>query len=82
MSGSDKPRLKLFFREQSVGNIRFDGEQKYVPEYSEKWIQLGFPISPHLPFDQDADSEAIGRFIQNLFPEVYAFEYTLAFMEN
>lgn len=74
MNGSNKPILKLFFREQLVGNIRFEGEQKYALEYSEKWIQLGFPISPHLPFAKDADSDAIGRFIQNLFPEGSAFE--------
>lgn len=81
MSGSEqsaeKVSLKLFFRDQQVGIIQFKGERKCSMEYDDAWIQQGFPISPHLEFNQDIHSTSICRFIQNLFPEGSAFERLL-----
>lgn len=74
MTGSDQPTLTLFFRDKPIGQLQFEGDRKCRLTYSKNWVLTGFPISPHLTFDQDNDAVAVCRFIQNLFPEGSAFE--------
>jgi len=74
MSGSEQPILKLFFRDVFVGDIHFESERHCTLTYHNEWLQSGFNISPHLPFDKPWDPASTCRFIQNLFPEGSAFE--------
>lgn len=37
--------------------------------YEPAWIEEGFPISPHLPFNGDFDFRAVRNYLQNLLPE-------------
>jgi serine/threonine-protein kinase HipA len=46
-------------------------------EYDEKWMETGFPLSPHLPFGQQITSSAIKNYLENLFPEGRGFEMML-----
>jgi len=74
MNGSDQPRLKLFYRHHVIGEIIFQSGRQCMLTYRKDWTHEGFPISPHLPFNQDIDTGSVCRFIQNLFPEGSAFE--------
>lgn len=46
-------------------------------EYDEKWMETGFPLSPHLPFGQQITSSTIKNYLENLFPEGRGFEMML-----
>lgn len=37
--------------------------------YDLEWQQQGFPLSPHLPLNNEIPSENVERFLRNLFPE-------------
>ncbi|MCU8487744.1 HipA domain-containing protein [Vibrio vulnificus] len=42
--------------------------------YEEEWQLMGFPISPHIPFDAQASPRSIENYLRNLLPEGEAFE--------
>ncbi|MGL1043281.1 HipA domain-containing protein [Vibrio vulnificus] len=42
--------------------------------YEEEWKHTGFPISPHIPFDDQASPRSIENYLRNLLPEGEAFE--------
>ncbi|MCY9855057.1 HipA domain-containing protein [Vibrio mediterranei] len=42
--------------------------------YEDEWIHTGFPISPHIPFDEQASPRSIENYLRNLLPEGEAFE--------
>ncbi|MHA2940131.1 HipA domain-containing protein [Vibrio sp. RC27] len=42
--------------------------------YEEEWKRTGFPISPHIPFDDQASPRSIENYLRNLLPEGEAFE--------
>lgn len=44
-------------------------ETEFSFRYEEKWKQVGFPISPHIPFDDSAPSRSIENYLRNLLPE-------------
>ncbi|EHA6959412.1 TPA: HipA domain-containing protein [Vibrio parahaemolyticus] len=42
--------------------------------YEDEWKHTGFPISPHIPFDDKASPRSIENYLRNLLPEGEAFE--------
>ncbi|MCF4176871.1 HipA domain-containing protein [Vibrio sp. McD22-P3] len=42
--------------------------------YEDEWKHTGFPISPHIPFDDQASLRSIENYLRNLLPEGEAFE--------
>ncbi|HHX8477548.1 TPA: HipA domain-containing protein [Vibrio diabolicus] len=42
--------------------------------YEDEWKHSGFPISPHIPFDDRASPRSIENYLRNLLPEGEAFE--------
>ncbi|HBC3898105.1 TPA: HipA domain-containing protein, partial [Vibrio parahaemolyticus] len=42
--------------------------------YEDAWKHTGFPISPHIPFDDRASPRSIENYLRNLLPEGEAFE--------
>ncbi|MFZ3462996.1 HipA domain-containing protein [Vibrio harveyi] len=42
--------------------------------YEDEWQLMGFPISPHIPFDAQASPRSIENYLRNLLPEGEAFE--------
>ncbi|WP_413282460.1 HipA domain-containing protein [Vibrio sp. MA40-2] len=42
--------------------------------YEDEWKHMGFPISPHIPFDDQASPRSIENYLRNLLPEGEAFE--------
>ncbi|CAA6807336.1 MAG: HipA protein [uncultured Sulfurovum sp.] len=54
---------------QTVGKLSIDENENYHFTYHQNWINNGFTISPHLPFNKECSSIAIKRFLENLIPE-------------
>lgn len=53
-----------------IGTVRIKGKDEvYTFEYTDKWKQIGYEISPHLAFDKTISSGVIKRFLENLLPE-------------
>ncbi|CAA6817829.1 MAG: HipA protein [uncultured Sulfurovum sp.] len=71
--------LKVSMQNQVVGKLSIDSEEKYHFEYDKPWIEKGFSISPHLPFDQEFSSITIKRFLENLIPEGEGLEDIASF---
>ncbi|MBB1466622.1 HipA domain-containing protein [Vibrio sp. SG41-7] len=42
--------------------------------YEDEWQLMGFPISPHIPVDDQASPRSIENYLRNLLPEGEAFE--------
>ncbi|EOB4124483.1 HipA domain-containing protein [Vibrio vulnificus] len=42
--------------------------------YEDEWQLMGFPISPHIPVDDQASPRSIDNYLRNLLPEGEAFE--------
>ncbi|MCG9661036.1 HipA domain-containing protein [Vibrio mediterranei] len=42
--------------------------------YEDEWTHTGFPISPYIPFDEQASPRSIENYLRNLLPEGEAFE--------
>lgn len=49
-------------------------ETDFSFSYERTWIQIGFPISPYIPFDGSAAPRSIENYLRNLFPEGEAFD--------
>lgn len=49
-------------------------ESEFTFVYDESWIEKGFEISPHIPFDGKGDSRSIENYLRNLLPEGEAFD--------
>jgi len=52
-----------------MGYLSLDKEESYHFEYTNKWQESGFEISPYIKFKQDNNSRDIKRFFQNIIPE-------------
>jgi len=61
--------LKVSMQNQVVGKLSIDRDENYYFEYDKFWIEKGFAISPHLPFNGTYSSSTIKRFLENLIPE-------------
>jgi len=61
--------LKVSIQNQVVGKLSIDRDENYYFEYDNDWIDNGFVISPHLPFNGSYSSSTIKRFLENLIPE-------------
>lgn len=42
--------------------------------YEDEWKHTGFPISPHIPFDEPVSPRSVENYLRNLLPEGEAFE--------
>ena len=61
--------LKVSMQNKQVGKLSIDKDENYHFEYHEDWVESGFSISPHLPFNQVYSSATVKRFLENLIPE-------------
>jgi len=61
--------LKVSIQGQTVGKLSIDENENYHFTYHQDWVDNGFTISPHLPFNEECSSIAIKRFLENLIPE-------------
>ncbi len=79
MNGDNTVLLPVFFQEKHVGDLLFKSISDCEFTYTESWVKdkVAFPISPHIPFDVQADSQTIVNFIRNLFPEGESFDTLL-----
>jgi serine/threonine-protein kinase HipA len=64
---------------QVVGRISIDRDENYYFEYDKIWVEKGFAISPHLPFNGTYLSSTIKRFLENLIPEGEGLEDIASF---
>jgi len=64
---------------QVVGKISIDRDENYYFEYDKIWVEKGFAISPHLPFNGTYSSSTIKRFLENLIPEGEGLEDIASF---
>ena len=61
--------LYIHYNKSLVGTISYEAFNKiYSLEYDEEWKKDGFEISPSLSFN-NPNSDAVGKFIENLLPE-------------
>jgi len=44
---------------QTVGKLSIDENENYHFKYHQDWVDKGFTISPHLPFNKECSSIAI-----------------------
>lgn len=71
-------KLKIAFNQENVGELIFDTDKDTIEvKYTESWKKQGFPLSPHIPLDGEANTVTIRRFLENLFPEGEALEELL-----
>ncbi|MCC5452894.1 HipA domain-containing protein [Rheinheimera sp. UJ51] len=71
------PQLEIFAQHYVVGTLTFKQQQFCELHYSEHWLNVGYPISPHLPLSGDYSANTVVRFLRNLFPEGGAFDRLL-----
>jgi len=71
--------LRVSMQNELVGTLLIDKQQRYHFEYAQSWIDRGFAISPHIPFDSETDSTTIKRFLENLVPEGEGLEDIASF---
>jgi len=71
--------LKVSMQDQVVGKISIDRDANYYFEYDKIWVEKGFAISPHLPFNRTYSSSTIKRFLENLIPEGEGLEDIASF---
>ena len=70
MVAAKTAKLQIQHESADVGEISYDlRTQKFALVYSAQWLQSGFPLSPHLPFKEEIESENIAKFLENLLPE-------------
>jgi len=64
------PTLALFFENKKVADLSYDlKSDSFDLKYSNDWKKNGFPLSPHLLFDEDIPSDNLKKFLENLLPE-------------
>ncbi len=61
--------LKVSMQNKLVGEVSLDENDNYFFEYCKEWIERGFAISPHLPFNKESRSVTVKRFLENFVPE-------------
>ncbi len=61
--------LKVSMQRKLVGQVFLDESNNYHFEYCNDWIESGFSISPHMPFNKEYTSATVKRFLENLIPE-------------
>jgi serine/threonine-protein kinase HipA len=69
--------LDIYANDRLVARLGLDpSSDNFLLEYARSWIQsgTGYALSPYLPFDANASSQAIRRFLENLLPEGRALD--------
>ena len=62
--------LPVKLNDLPIGTLSIKGKDEvYKFEYTDRWKQIGYEISPHLAFDKTISSGIIKRFLENLLPE-------------
>lgn len=74
---TQQPQLDIYAQHKVVGTLTFQQQQSCEFQYHPTWIQIGYPISPHLPLSGEYSANTVVRFLRNLFPEGSAFDRLL-----
>lgn len=62
--------LPIYYGDREVGVFGITEQAEYYIDYTDEWLQNGFPISVHLPlFQKTHTGKAVEYFIENLLPE-------------
>jgi serine/threonine-protein kinase HipA len=70
-------RLDVFIGTSTkIGSLTLPvgSETNFSFNYDPNWMETGFPISPYIPFNGEADSRSIENYLRNLLPEGEAFD--------
>ena len=72
--------LEVKLNDLQIGILSIKGKDElYKFDYTSKWKQSGYEISPHLTFDKNITSGVIKRFLENLLPEGKGLEDLTSF---
>lgn len=77
MTGNEH-QLYVFFAKQHIACIKRLENDALSFQYTAKWQEKGFALSPFLPLSQDIPSANITRFLSNLLPEGEGLETLLS----
>jgi len=69
--------LDIYANDRLVARLGLDASSdSFLLEYARSWTLAanGYALSPHLPFDAQANSHTIRRFLENLLPEGRALD--------
>ncbi|MCH1930320.1 HipA domain-containing protein [Shewanella sp. A25] len=70
--------LEMYLGDLLIGELSFDSAtDTFAVQYTEKWQQIGFPISPMIPLDGSGSSNQISMFLVNLLPENRGLDYLI-----
>ena len=73
--------LNIYLNANHIATMSIDGkEDSYTFSYTKAWINSGYEISPHLPFNRTISSSSIKRFLDNLLPEGKGLDDLTSFM--
>ncbi|GIU38618.1 serine/threonine-protein kinase HipA [Shewanella colwelliana] len=76
MTDSVKLVLDMHLGDRIIGELSFDPDtETFAVNYTDKWQQNGFPISPMIPLDGSGRSNQIAMFLANLLPENKGLDY-------
>ena len=70
--------LEMYLGDLLIGELSFDSAtDTFAVQYTDKWQQIGFPISPMIPLDGSGSSNQISMFLVNLLPENRGLDYLI-----
>ncbi len=73
--------LNVYLNANHIATMSIDGkEDSYTFSYTKAWLDSGYEISPHLPFNRTISSSSIKRFLDNLLPEGKGLDDLTSFM--
>lgn len=72
MIGSDH-QLDVYLGKDIIAKLSLIDDQLHW-YYSSFWQQTGYPVSPHLPLNEDIPPLNVQRFVRNFLPEGSALE--------
>lgn len=76
--GSDQYTLDIAYSKKIIGKLQLSKDSDHLSiTYEQEWVENGFPISPHLPFNSDIPSNNIRKFLQNLLPENQGLDHLI-----
>lgn len=67
MAGTEHA-LTLYLGEKPIANLFLKSHTLHW-EYTEQWLHEGYPLSPHLPLQDEIPTQNIECFLKNLLPE-------------
>jgi serine/threonine-protein kinase HipA len=67
MAGTERS-LDVYLSNKHIATLSLSND-RLSWQYSLEWQHTGFPLSPHLPLNNEVASENVERFLRNLLPE-------------